>query len=91
MDLYENNVHPFVIKIWLEEISHETGEAMWRGHITHVPSGERRYIQRLEEIALVIAPYLERMGVRLGWCWQVKSGWIRCKHSLLRRWRRGSR
>ena len=58
IELYEFNTHAFVIKIWLED------NAMWRGHITHVPSGERRYIETLSEIDDFILPYLEKMGIQ---------------------------
>jgi hypothetical protein len=64
MDLIEFNTHSFIVKIWLEETTEEAGQATWRGHITHVPSGERRYVQDLGDIAAFIAPYLERMGVK---------------------------
>jgi len=64
----------FIVRIWLEEHTRDTGAAMWRGHVTHVPSGERRYIQSLDEITRFIEPYLERFGVRL-------TSWRR-----LRRW-----
>jgi hypothetical protein len=64
MDLIEFNTHSFIVKIWLEETAEEAGEATWRGHITHVPNGERRYVQDLDEITAFIAPYLERMGVK---------------------------
>jgi hypothetical protein len=53
----------FVIKIWLEEAAAEGTRATWRGHITHVPSGQRRYIQDLEGISAFVAPYLRQMGV----------------------------
>jgi hypothetical protein len=66
MDLIEFNTHSFIVKIWLEETAEEAGQARWRGHITHVPSGERRYVQDLDDIAAFIAPYLEKMGVKLG-------------------------
>jgi hypothetical protein len=65
MDLYESNTHPFIVKIWLEEMAQEAGQATWRGHITHVPSGTRRYIQALDDILIFIAPYLRQMGVQL--------------------------
>lgn len=64
MDLSEANVHSFVVRIWLEEEESEIQEAIWRGHVTHVPSGERRYIKRLSELNTFIIPYLEAMGVR---------------------------
>jgi hypothetical protein len=54
----------FVITIWLEQSAGENGGTTWRGHITHVPSGERRYLDDLAEITAFIAPYLEAMGVR---------------------------
>jgi hypothetical protein len=64
-DLFESDTHPFIVKIWLEETAEEAGRATWRGHITHVPSGERRYIQDLDSISAFIAPYLEAMGVEV--------------------------
>ncbi len=68
--------HPFIVRIWLEETAEEAGEAIWRGHITHVPSGERRYLTRLEDITAFIAPYLEKMGVKLGLFWRVRK-WLK--------------
>ena len=65
MDIAEDHTHSFIIKIWLEESVEETGRAIWRGRITHVPSGKRQYIQHLDEIGAFIAPYVEAMGVRL--------------------------
>ena len=60
----EFHTQSFIIKIWLEETAKEAGTAIWRGHITHVPSGKRHYIQSLGEITAFIVPYLEGMGVR---------------------------
>jgi len=62
----EAETHSFIIKIWLEERTEETGRARWRGHITHVPSGVRTYVRTLDDVAAVIHPYLEKMGVRRG-------------------------
>lgn len=73
MDLPETSTHSFIIKIWLEETAAEAGTAVWRGHITHVPGGERRYLKDLDDIAGFIAPYLERIGVKVRrrrwWSW----------------------
>ena len=63
--MYESNMHPFIVKIWLEEMAQEAGQATWRGHITHVPSGKRRYIQDLDDIIAFITPYLRQMGVEM--------------------------
>jgi hypothetical protein len=63
MDLPEASSHSFVIRLWLEETKEEAGRAVWRGHITHVLSGERRSVQTLVAISSFIASYLEAMGV----------------------------
>ena len=52
----------FIIKIWCENDSDEGGNIIWRGHITHVPSGDRVYISSLEEISSFISPFIEKMG-----------------------------
>lgn len=59
MDLPEAHTHSFVIKIWLEEPAEEANQVIWRGHITHVPSGTRRYFQDLTVITDFMQPYLQ--------------------------------
>jgi hypothetical protein len=73
MNPLESNIHSFIIKIWLEETAEEVGQAIWRGHITHVPSGERRYLQDLDSIAAFIAPYLEAIGAKIGNRWWMED------------------
>jgi len=65
MDLPETPTHSFIVKIWLEETIAEAGVATWRGHITHVPDGVRKYIDSLNEISAFVIPYLEELGVKL--------------------------
>lgn len=67
MDSTETRVFSVIVKIWVED----SGQPTWHGQITHIPSGERRYVNRTEDIALVVGQYLEQLGVRLGWCMQV--------------------
>jgi hypothetical protein len=74
LDRYEANTHPFVIKIWLEVAAEGTTPAVWRGHITHVPSQRRQYVQDLKSIVAFIAPYLEQMGVEVQLPWDVGPG-----------------
>jgi hypothetical protein len=62
---FESKTHSFIVKIWLEQTATEAGRAKWRGHITHVPDGERRYVQNLDEISAFIDPYLEGMDEKL--------------------------
>ncbi len=59
MDQFEAQTHSFIIKLWLEELAEDAGRPIWRGHVTHVPSGERRYLQDLNGILAFVAPYLE--------------------------------
>jgi hypothetical protein len=77
MESIEVTSHPFVIRVWLEESASETHGAVWRGHITHVPTGKRRYLTDLDDISAFILPYLERMGVILGRSARLKSRWRR--------------
>ncbi len=52
------SIHSFVIRVWLEENSSDSGDAVWRGHITHVESKARRHFDRLGETLDFIQPYL---------------------------------
>ena len=56
MDLSESTVHSFIIKLWLEG---DATSFVWHGHITHVPSGERRYFKKLSGITDFVSEYLD--------------------------------
>ena len=56
MDLPESKVHSFIVKLWLEG---ESNLLAWHGHITHVPSGERRHFRKLSDITDFIGEYIE--------------------------------
>ncbi len=79
MDPFESKTHSFVVKIWLEEDAEgdDKVDPTWRGHITHVPSRQRKYIDDMNGITSFISLYLERMGVHLGERWQGIKGWMR--------------
>ena len=64
MDHLENNMHSFVIKLWLEERADKFGRTLWRGRITHVASGEQRFIEDLNEIPPFIKPYLAEIHMK---------------------------
>ena len=81
----ESWLHSFIVKVWSEEPDMETGHVGWRGHITHVPSGKRRYVQCLNEISSFIEGYLRGMSVSL----QVEGGWRNWLRRLLVRVERG--
>ena len=50
MDLLETLAHTFITKLWVEETAEESGQTLWRGHITHVPSGRKQPIKELDDI-----------------------------------------
>ncbi|MGD8791834.1 MAG: hypothetical protein PVF47_04720 [Anaerolineae bacterium] len=62
--MLEQETESFIVKVWVEEQAREANDATWRGHVTHVPSGERWYVERLGQIPAIIRPYLERLGVK---------------------------
>jgi hypothetical protein len=64
MDPIEAHTHSFIVRVWLEESIEEAGRATWRGHITHVPGGERIYLEDLDRIRTFITPYVEQMGIK---------------------------
>jgi hypothetical protein len=65
MDTPEAKVHSFIVKVWLEEEGDEAGSACWHGHVTHVPSGERRYLRELSDILGFIKPYVAEIGAQV--------------------------
>lgn len=65
MALYERNTCSFIVKVWVEGMDQKEDNRLWRGHITHVFSAERRYFEHLDEVIAFIATYLERMGVKI--------------------------
>lgn len=67
----EGSTHSFIVRIWLEETLEEAGKARWRGHVTHVPGGERCYFEELSDIVIFILPYLDSMNVHPGALWKI--------------------
>jgi hypothetical protein len=78
----EANTHSFLVRLWLEETSATDGRVVWRGHITHVASREKRYVSEVDELILVIVPYLQEMGVQLSWQWRLCQWLKRMGRSL---------
>lgn len=77
LDLY---AHSFIVRIWREQTGERPDQGIWRGHITHVPSGRRRYLRSLDDIVVFIIDYIEPMNVKIALRWRL---WRR-----LRRWAR---
>lgn len=79
MHIYETTTDSFIVKIWLEDDSSRFNQVVWRGHITHVASGERRYVKDLDDILVFIGSYLERLGGNPGFSWRMRRLWKRMK------------
>jgi len=75
MEQPEATSHSFIVKVWLERTRSAVQGPRWRGRITHVPSGERQYVEELDGISLFIAPRLAALGVHLSPLWRLR-GWL---------------
>lgn len=76
----EANTHSFVVRVWREETTEPGDHVIWRGHITHVSTHQKRYLQDLEEIIFFMLPYLQQMGVEVSWTWRIWQWWHRQWH-----------
>lgn len=54
----ELKVHSFIVKLWLEDAGHQKKPVGWHGQVTHVPSGEYRYLQELRDIVSFVQTYV---------------------------------
>ena len=79
MSVYESNTQSFIIKIWTEEAANRFQRVVWRGQITHVASGERRYLTDLDQVTSFVSKFLREMGVEPG------------RFGRVRRWLNGAR
>ena len=59
MDFAESTPQSFIVKLWLEDEGGKRKRKVWRGYITHVPTGARRYLKRLSDITEFIREYLD--------------------------------
>lgn len=81
MGVQRSSIHSFIVKIWLEEATEKSHRGTWRGHITHVPSGERSHLKDLDEITTFIGTFLHGMGIQPGKYWRVKRWLNRFKYN----------
>jgi hypothetical protein len=77
MDTFESSTSSFIVKVWLEDPDDTNDSPFWRGHITHVPSNERVYVQNLEDISRFIASYLRGMGLEADQISQGVEEWLK--------------
>lgn len=80
----ETRIHSFILKLWLETSPEET-RRRWRGYITHVPSGERRYVQTLAQVNDFVESYLDELGVTPNFRRRVRLRWNRLARPTINR------
>ena len=69
MDEIESDTQSFIVKVWVEDHAEEAGHRVWRGHITHVSSNKRRYLNKPERD--------RRFHLRLIWKkWAYSLGYV---------------
>ena len=73
----ESEAQSFIVKIWLESTEMDNRRRKWRGSVTHVPGGERQYVNDVTEISMLIAQQLSTLGVDLGLKWRLWL-WLFC-------------
>ena len=64
--LAESTLHSFIVKLWLDDQDGKKGPPVWRGYVTHVPSGTQRYLKRLSDIDEFIKEYLDGSDIQGG-------------------------
>jgi hypothetical protein len=52
------NTLAFIVRVWRETREIEGAAPEWRGVVEHVPTGERRYLTNLDELADFILLYV---------------------------------
>lgn len=82
IDPLESNLHSFIVKIWLEQRADEMGQACWRGHVTHIPGGERRALASIEDLTAFIWSYLDSPADRPEARWTPRRWWNQWKQLL---------
>jgi hypothetical protein len=73
---YENITRVFWVKIELKDTHGKGSQDL--GDIRDVISGAKGPIRDLFDIIEFIIPYMQQMGIRIGWFWQL-SIWMKKK------------
>ena len=70
------DTHSFVVKVWLNDHAQRSGKVIWRGRITHVPSGSCQHFSKTADMVDFIADYLQQLGVKPP-LWSRVHRWLR--------------
>jgi hypothetical protein len=63
VELFKAKTQVFILRFWLEPREIEGTQQFWRGMIEIVPTGDRHYFTRIDEIPRLIRPYLKYHGI----------------------------
>ena len=72
----EDRTQIFIVRIWNEPREVERSKPEWRGMVEHVRSGQQRYFKHLDELLVFMLSYVEGMGVKVNWRWQLRH-WLK--------------
>ena len=78
MAQFDNDRHSFIVRLW-----REPGDPEWRGSVVYLPTGERRFINRLGDIPGLILPHL---GMTVS-----QQGFIERAKQKLKRFKKGTK
>ena len=62
MNETQDTSHTFIARFWLEPREIKDAKPIWRGVVEHVASGQRRYLEDLDEVKAFIIVHLEDTG-----------------------------
>ena len=60
MELTDAAIHSFIVKVFVDEPEQGSRSGGWHGHITHVQSGKKGYLNDLDDVCDFIQPYLPK-------------------------------
>jgi len=59
----QDTSHTFIARFWLEPREIKDAKPIWRGVVEHVASGQRLYLEDLDEIKTFIDNHLQETGI----------------------------
>ena len=63
VNLNPDTSHAFIARFWLEHREIKDAKPIWRGVVEHVASGQRRYLEDLDEVKAFITAHLQNTGI----------------------------
>ena len=85
MKSFKENMHSFIVRVWLEPRELENVKPQLRGEIKHVESGEGRGLKDLDQITAFIATYFRKMGDKMSGHQKSRKWFKRWNLSIMRR------